>query len=186
MLRALTARLCRECSSVPFPKAPAPSQLGNIGQNEQLASKWQNQLKTVQELKLLIYFPTPMMKTPTATSQSKRQDIYDRILAFAQTARVLVRRVPKSIANMGDCRRMIVSSGAIGSAFIDADQTSNQQEFAQSIANCCREARHAKHWAYMLDANLDPGCQQLQQQLLHEAEELESLFKSLLEEPKQK
>lgn len=80
---------------------------------------------------------------------------------------------------MGDCRRLIRSSGEIGSAYIDADNAASKAAFTQYILQCCREARQAAHWLRLLDANLDDKTEKMHSKLVKEAAELEKIFGSI-------
>lgn len=112
--------------------------------------------------------------TPTHTTGQR--DLTQRTARFAREARAFVRRTPKTIASMGDCRRLIRSSGEIGSSYLRAENAESRQEFAQCILQCCREASQAGHWLHLLDANLDEKSKELHAELQREAGELEKIF----------
>ncbi|MBT4367235.1 four helix bundle protein [Candidatus Peregrinibacteria bacterium] len=109
-----------------------------------------------------------------------QRDLMDRASSFAQIARAFVRRTPKTIASMGDCRRLIRASGEIGSAYLDADKAPSYKDFQQCLRDCCREARQAQHWLALLNVNLDDKSSKLHADLVEEARELEKIFGSIL------
>lgn len=121
--------------------------------------------------------------TPTITGQ---RDLAKRTGKFAHDARTFVRRTPKTIASMGDCRRLVRSSGEIGSAYLHADNAPHKEAFTQHITECCREARQAGHWLRLLDANLDEKTEQMHAKLVQEAGELEKIFGSILQKMRTK
>ncbi|PIQ76375.1 four helix bundle protein [Candidatus Peregrinibacteria bacterium CG10_big_fil_rev_8_21_14_0_10_49_24] len=121
-----------------------------------------------------------MTTSSTPTYTTGQRDLAQRSSAFASTARTFVRRTPKTIASMGDCRRLIRSSGEIGSSYLDADHAVSKEAFASSIMQCCREARQARHWLALLDSNLDDKSEKLHAKLTQEAKELEKIFGSIL------
>ena len=121
-----------------------------------------------------------------ATHQGHNRDLAERAAMFAQNARTFVRRIPKTIASMGDCRRLVRSSGDIGAAYLDADKALSKTDFLQCMRDCCREARQTQHWLRLLDVNLDERTKQLHEELLQEATELEKIFGSIVYKVKNK
>jgi four helix bundle protein len=120
-----------------------------------------------------------MTTSSTSTYTTGQRDLAARTSTFARDARTFVRRTPKTIASMGDCRRLVRSSGEIGSAYIDADNAASKATFTQYILQCCREARQAAHWLHLLDANLDDKTEKMHNKLVQEAVELEKIFGSI-------
>ena len=109
-----------------------------------------------------------------------RQDLAERTSAFAQSSRAFVRRIPKTIASMGDCRRLVRCSGDIGAAYVLADKALSKKDFVLSMRDCAANARQAVHWLRLLDVNLDDRSKQLHEQLLQESTELEKIFGSIV------
>lgn len=118
--------------------------------------------------------------SPTHTHTTGQRDLAERTSKFAHNARTFVRRVPKTIASMGDCRRLVRSSGEIGSSYLRADNASSREVFIQYITDCCREARQAGHWLRLLDSHLDDKTEKMHSELVQEALELEKIFGAIL------
>jgi len=121
---------------------------------------------------------TTTSSTPTHTTGQR--DLAERASKFAYDARSFVRRTPKTIASMGDCRRLVRSSGEIGSSYLHADNAPSKEAFVQYITACCREARQAGHWLHLLDGNLDDKTEKIHGKLVQEASELEKIFGAIL------
>ena len=128
------------------------------------------------------------MTTTSSTSVhiTGQRDLSERSSKFAYNARTFVRRTPKTIASIGDCRRLVRSSGEIGSAYLHADSASSKDVFAQYITECCREARQAGHWLRLLDAHLDDKTDKMHSKLVQEAGELEKIFGAILHKVRSK
>jgi len=127
-----------------------------------------------------------MVTSPTSTHTTGQRDLAKRTGKFAYDARAFVRRTPKTIASMGDCRRLVRASGEIGSAYLHADNAASKDAFLQHIVECCKESRQAGHWLHLLDANLDEKCEKMHKTLVQESVELEKIFGSILQKVRTK
>ncbi len=114
----------------------------------------------------------------------RSRDLAERCAIFAQNARAFVRKTPKTISSMGDCRRLIRCSGEIGAAYLDADKSLSKNEFLQCIRDCNREARQSQHWLQLLDDNLEERSKKMHAELLQEARELECIFGAIMHKVK--
>lgn len=130
------------------------------------------------------------MTTSSSSHTTGHCDLADRTSVFARNARAFVRKTPRTLASLGDCRQLIRSTGAVGSAYIDADSADSRDSFLRAIFDCRTQAKQAQHWLKLLDDGLDERSEELRGSLLKEAGELERIFgaivKKVLEKNKAK
>lgn len=107
-------------------------------------------------------------------------DLSDRTSVFAKNARAFVRKTPRTIASLGDCRQLVKTTGAIGNAYIQADTADSRDGFLRSIFDCRTQSKQAQHWLKLLDDGLDERSEELRSQLLQEATELERIFGAIV------
>ena len=125
---------------------------------------------------------TPTHTTGTAQKgdRTAQRNLAERTSKFAYNVRTFVRRTPKTLASMGDCRRLARSSGEIGSSYLQADIAPSREAFLFHIPDCCREARQTGHWLHLLSGDLDEKGEQMHAKLVQEAGELEKIFGAIL------
>ncbi len=116
----------------------------------------------------------------TSTSITGQRDLAKRTGKFAYDARAFVRRTPKTIASMGDCRRLVRASGEIGSSYLRADHAFSKEDFVHRMVDCCKEARQSGHWLSLLNDNLDEKCTKMHGKLVQESSELEKIFGAIV------
>ena len=118
--------------------------------------------------------------TSRSASREKQEALLERTTQFAKDARSFVRKTPRTIASMGDSRRLIYASGAIGAHYISADEAGTRQEFLRKISDCRKESKHSLHWLQLLDSNLEESSEKMRVSLQTEAEELERIFGAIV------
>ena len=121
-------------------------------------------------------------KSPSARSElnKRKADLLQRTTRFAKDVRTFVRKTPRTIASLGDCRRLVYASGAIGAHYISADEAPTRQDFLRQVGDCRKEAKHSVHWLHLLDANLEESSEKMRFSLLGEAQELEKIFGAIV------
>src|SRR3989344_9518014 len=132
--------------------------------------------------------PTPAAKaasagkSPSARSElnKRKADLLQRTTRFAKEVRTFVRKTPRTIASLGDCRRLVYASGAIGANYISADEAPTRSDFLRQIGDCRKEAKQSVHWLELLDANLEEGSETMRSNLLGEAQELQKIFGAIV------
>jgi four helix bundle protein len=112
--------------------------------------------------------------------KERKADLQQRTTRFAREVRTFVRKTPRTIASLGDCRRLVYASGAIGAHYISADEAPTRQDFLRQISDCRKEAKHSVHWLHLLDSNLEESSEKMRSGLLGEAQELERIFGAIV------
>ena len=120
----------------------------------------------------------------TETENLKRYDLEDRTLAFAKAVRKYVKRIPKDITNIDDCKQLIRSSGSVGANYIEANEALSKEDFIMRIKICRKEAKESRYWIRLIDC---PGKIELEEErrnLEQEAQELMNIFGAILQKAK--
>ncbi|UCD77956.1 MAG: four helix bundle protein [Desulfobacterales bacterium] len=89
----------------------------------------------------------------TKNQNSKRYDLEDRTLEFAKNVRAFVKKLPKTIANIEDCKQLIKASGSVGANYLEANESSSKKDFRMRIKICRKEAKESRYWLRLVDAN---------------------------------
>ncbi len=76
------------------------------------------------------------------TENSKRYDLEDRTQAFAVEARV-VKKIPRTLANIEDSKQLIRATGSIGANYIEANEALSKKDFTLRVKICRKEAKEA-------------------------------------------
>lgn len=122
----------------------------------------------------------------SSSSSTTGKDLCNRTGAFAKSARAFVRKTPRTLTSLGDCRQLIKASGAVGSSYVAADTARDRDGFLRNIFDCRANAKQSRHWLTLLDDSLEERSEQLRTQLIGEAEELEKIFGSIIAKMLQK
>ena len=123
---------------------------------------------------------TSKSSTTGKGTKVKYPDLHKRTRSFARDTREFVRKTPRTIASLGDCRYLIKTSGAIGSSYIDADDANSGHEFMRSIFDCRKQSRLSSHWLSLLEGNLEERSEEARAALAKESEELERIFGAII------
>jgi hypothetical protein len=123
---------------------------------------------------------TSTSSTTGSAATAQRTDLRDRTSAFAREARSFVRKTPRTLASLGDCRNLIRSTGTLGASYIDADEAGSREEFLRCMGNCKRQARQSTHWLTLLEGDLDERSEDMRSHLIKEAGELERIFGAIV------
>lgn len=118
--------------------------------------------------------------SPRAELNKRKADLLQRTTRFAKDVRTFVRKTPRTIASLGDCRRLVYASGAIGAHYISADEAPTRQDFLRQVSDCRKESKQSVHWLELLDANLEEGSEKMRSNLLGEAQELQKIFGAIV------
>lgn len=73
-------------------------------------------------------------------------DLADRTATFAMDCRELIRKIPKDICNIEDCKQLARSSGSVAANYLEADEALSKKDFVMRIKICRKEARESRLW----------------------------------------
>jgi four helix bundle protein len=114
----------------------------------------------------------------TETQNSKQFDLEDRTLEFAKKIRSLIKKIPKTIANIEDGKQLIKSSGSTGANYIEANEALSKKDFRLRIKICRKEAKESRYWLNLIEVSTES--EQDKTTLLKEATELMNIFGAIL------
>jgi len=72
----------------------------------------------------------------SAKRQTKQYDLEERTYLFALKTRLLVKKLPKGLANFEDSKQLIRSSGSVGANYIEANESLSKKDFKHRIKIC--------------------------------------------------
>jgi four helix bundle protein len=116
----------------------------------------------------------------TETQNSKRYDLEERTLRFAQMVREFVKKLPRTVANIEDSKQVVNASGSVGANYIEANEALSKKDFVMRIKICRKEAKESRYWLKLVDTNGDSRLEQEREELMQEATELMNIFGSIL------
>jgi four helix bundle protein len=111
---------------------------------------------------------------------SKRYDLEDRTLAFAKDVRAFVKKLPKTLSNLEDCRQLVRSSGSVGANYIEANEALSKKDFRMRIKICRKEAKESRYWLKLVDTEGGKDLEKDRTDLIREASELMNIFGAIL------
>ena len=116
-------------------------------------------------------------------SASKERTIYDleeRTFQFAKSVRLLVKSVPKTIANIEDSKQVVRSSGSVGANYIEANEALSKKDFMMRVKICRKEAKESAYWLRLLIKTNDLHEKLNFEGLMQEAIELKKIFSAII------
>ena len=111
---------------------------------------------------------------------SKQYDLEERTLLFAKRVRAFVKKLPKTLANIEDCRQLVKASGSTGANYIEANEALSKKDFRLRIKICRKEAKESRYWLRLVDTQDNTELEQERKDLEQEATELMNIFGSIL------
>ena len=108
----------------------------------------------------------------------KRYDLEERTFAFAKAARIFVKGLSKTVANVEDAKQLIRASGSIGANYIEANEALGKKDFVMKIKICRREAKESRYWLGLVDA--EAKLESERSRLIGEADELMKIFGAII------
>src|SRR4030095_1301086 len=108
--------------------------------------------------------------------QTKQYDLEDRSFTFAKDVRTLVKRIPKTVANIQDAKQLVRASGSVGANYIEANESLNKKDFLMRIKICRKEAKESRYWLRLIDVGDDATVEKDRLDLIKEATELTNIF----------
>ena len=116
----------------------------------------------------------------TGNEKSKQYDLEERTFEFARDVRGLVKRLPRTLANIEDAKQLVRSSGSVGANYIEANEALSKKDFVVRIKICRKEAKESRYWLRLIytDGKGDP--EPSRDSLLQEATELTSIFGAIV------
>ncbi len=114
-------------------------------------------------------------------SPNHKFDLEDRTFEFARNIRVLVKKLPKSIANIEDAKQLVRSSGSVGANYIEANEALSKKDFIHRLKICRKEIKESCYWLKLVNETNNLTDDHKVIELLREAMELKHIFSAILQ-----
>jgi len=116
------------------------------------------------------------------TRSTKRYDLEDRTLKYAERIRNYIKKLPKSVTNVEISGQLFRSAGSVGANYIEANEALGKKDFAMRIRICRKEAKESRYWLNLSEPVESEEIEK--QKLIQETTELMKIFGSILEKCK--
>jgi four helix bundle protein len=63
----------------------------------------------------------------------KRRDLEERTFRFAESVRVFVKQLPRTISNAEDVRQLVCASGSVAANWIEVDEALSKKDFLMRV-----------------------------------------------------
>ncbi len=77
---------------------------------------------------------------------SKRYDLEDRTLKFAQSVNLYVRSLPRDVANLENGKQLVRAGGSVGANYIEANDSLSKKDFLMRVKISKKECKEARYW----------------------------------------
>jgi four helix bundle protein len=114
------------------------------------------------------------------TGNAKQYDLEERTYEFARDVRGLVKRLPRTLANIEDARQLVNASGSVGANYIEANEALSKKDFAMRIKISRKEAKESRYWLRLIFSAGKGDLETTRASLMQEASELTSIFGAIL------
>ena len=111
---------------------------------------------------------------------TKPYDLEERTFLYARDVRALVKRLPRTIANIEDAKQVIRASGSVGANYIEANEALSVKDFRMRIKISKKEAKESAYFLRLLYVANDADLDQKRNDLVQEARELVNILGSIL------
>jgi four helix bundle protein len=114
------------------------------------------------------------------TQNTKRYDLEERTLRFAENAKNYVKGIPKNLTNYEIGKQLFRSAGSVGANYIEANEALSRKDFIMRVKICRKEAKESRYWLNLSEP--DGNCTvNEKERLIQESTELTKIFGSILE-----
>jgi four helix bundle protein len=113
------------------------------------------------------------------TPNSKRYDLEERCLKFAQRVRNYVKKLPRTISNIEYGKQVVRSSSSVGANYIEANESLSKKDFKMRVKISKKETKESRYWLILTEPSNEN--QKEKEELIGEATELMKIFGSISE-----
>jgi four helix bundle protein len=110
---------------------------------------------------------------------TKRYDLEERTLAFAQEVNRYVRGLPRDIANQENGKQLVRAAGSVGANYIEANESLSRKDFCMRVKISKKECKEARYWLVPTQPKED--LENSKDDLIGEATQLMKIFGAILE-----
>ncbi len=121
-----------------------------------------------------------VIMTTDSPPSARKYDLEDRTLAFADRTREWIRKLPKTLVNVEDCKQLLRSSGSVGANYREANNAISKADFIYRVRICRKEAKESEYWFQLIRAPFGSDLEKERAMLMQEAKELRLIFAAII------
>lgn len=110
----------------------------------------------------------------------KKYDLEERTLLFAKDIRLFIMKLPKTLANIEDCKQLVRASGSVGANYIEANEALSKKDFIVRIKISRKEAKESRYWLKLINIGDSTKLKEEREKHIHESTELMNIFGAIL------
>src|SRR6478735_6635151 len=110
----------------------------------------------------------------------KPRDLEERTFRFAESVRLFVKQLPRSVSNAEDVRQLVRASGSVAANWIEADEALSKKDFLMRVKICRKEAKESRLFLRLIDSGSSQTTASVRDKLAAEARELTLIFSSII------
>jgi four helix bundle protein len=77
-------------------------------------------------------------------------DLEERTFQFAKAARLFIKKIPRTIANIEDAKQLVKSSGSTGANYIEANEALSSKDFLMRVKISRKEVKESTYWLRLI------------------------------------
>src|SRR4051812_5814598 len=114
-----------------------------------------------QSQRLQPQIPNPKIQIPSniqipnlksvVSDSPKPRDLEERTFLFAQSIRVFVKALPRTMGNAEDVRQLIRASGSVAANWIEANESLSKKDFLLRAKICRKEAKESRLFLRLIE-----------------------------------
>ncbi|MDX9880705.1 MAG: four helix bundle protein [Prolixibacteraceae bacterium] len=106
-------------------------------------------------------------------------ELENRCLNYAVNIRILIKQLPKNIANAEDSKQAVRSSGSIGANYIEANESLGDKDKLFRLRISRKESKETIYWLTILKRT-NSEFETIIQELINEATELRKIISAII------
>ena len=129
-------------------------------------------------------FLNPKQISNSNFSNHKQYNLEERTFIFAKRVRIFIKKLPKTLTSIEDCKQLTRSSGSVGANYIEANESLSRKDFILRVKISKKETKETRYWLRLVDTNDNNQLEQERQRLIQETLELMKIFGAIIEKTK--
>ena len=110
----------------------------------------------------------------------KPYPLHERCALFAKDVRLLLCRIPLSVASAEGGKQLVRSSGSIGANYLEANDSLSKKDILFRFRISRKEAKESLFWLRLIDVGNDAGMENERRRLCDEAVELGRILSAII------
>ncbi len=122
---------------------------------------------------------------PSEENKHKRiYDLEERTFQFAKDVRLFIKKIPKTLINLEDCKQLLKTSGSVGANYIEANEALSKKDFLMRMKISRKEAKESTYWLRLINVTSIFDNDAEWRYLFTESIEIKKIFSSIIEKSK--